>query len=78
MYIEAHFLGGEPIRDACAEACALAARLRCDVHFRFNDVTCMAFPHSYPEDLEAAWWEATESKSQHKIAAGHPRATDNG
>lgn len=78
MYIEVHFMGGESIRNACAEACALAARLRCDIHFRFNDVLCMAFPHSYFEDLEAAWHEASESKSRHKIAAGHPRSQVNG
>lgn len=78
MYIEAHFLGGEPIRNACAEACALAARMGCDVHFKFNDVTCMAFPHSYPEDLEAAWKEASESKRTYKVAAGHARSQVNG
>lgn len=78
MYIEAKFLGGEHIKTACADACALAAQLGCDVHFSFNEVTCMAFPHSSPADLEAAWHDAIASSSRYKMAAGHPRSQNNG
>lgn len=78
MYIEVHFLGGENITTACAEACALANRIGCDVHFRFNEVLCMALQQHDPKDLEAAFWDASRSKSQYKIAASHPRSSDNG
>jgi len=74
MYIEAKFLGGESIERACHDAMALANRIGCDVHFRFNDVTCMALVGQSPADLRRAWLEASGSQSQHKIATSHPRS----
>lgn len=74
MHIEVNFLGGEPIRSACIEACALATRIGCDVHFKFNDVTCMAFMHSDPADLEASWEEVSKSKRPYKVATSRERS----
>lgn len=75
MYIEVNFLGGENIENACREALALASRIGCDVHFQFNEVTCMALQGHRPEDLQAAWWDVVNSKTRHKIAASHPRSS---
>jgi hypothetical protein len=73
MYIEAKVLGGEGIEDTCRRALALATRIGCDVHFKFNDVNCMAIQGHDPKDLIASWWEAVDSKTCHKIAVSHPR-----
>lgn len=78
MYIEVQFLGGENIENACREAMALANRVGCDVHFQFNEVTCMALKGHKAEDLQASWRDAVGSKTRHKIAVSHPRASGNG
>jgi hypothetical protein len=73
MYIEAKVLGGESIEHVAHYAIALANRIQCDVHFSFNEVTCMAMVGHSPADLVASWWVAMDSKSQHKFATSHPR-----
>jgi hypothetical protein len=73
MYIEAKVMGGESIEHAAHYAIALANRIQCDVHFTFNEVTCMAIVGHYPSDLVRSWWDALQSPSQHKIATSHPR-----
>lgn len=73
MHIEAHFLGGENISNACREAIALANRVGCDVHFKFNDVKCMAFVGGRADDLEASWHAEANSSKTYKIATSRPR-----
>jgi hypothetical protein len=73
MYIEAKVLGGESIQHAAHYAIALANRIQCDVHFTFNEVTCMAMVGHCPSDLVRSWSDAMDSKSQHKFATSHPR-----
>ncbi len=77
MYLEIKVMGGENIDRVAAEACALANRIGCDVHFRFNDVLCMALQQGDPAVLVENWKAASESKSQYPIATTHPRH-DNG
>lgn len=75
MYIQVNFLGGEPIVRACTDACALANRIGCDVHFRFNDVYCMALqggdPDTLVENFQAA--QRGDGTTQHLMATTHPR-----
>jgi hypothetical protein len=73
MYIEAKFLGGEDIENACRDAIALANRIGCDVHFQFNDVTCMAMAGHRARDLLQSWREVSQTDSDHKIATSHLR-----
>ncbi len=72
MYLEVKVMGGENIERVAAEACALANRIGCDVHFKFNDVLCMALQQGDPAVLVENWKAACESKSQYPIATTHP------
>jgi hypothetical protein len=72
MYIKVEFHGGEPVARACRDACALANRIQCDVHFRFNDVYCMAIQGGDPAQLIDNFTEALQSSSSHPIATTHP------
>lgn len=73
MYIEVKFLGGEPIVLACKDACALANRIRCDVHFQFNDVYCMALQGGDPDVLVDNFQEAQRAGGRHPTATTHPK-----
>lgn len=72
MYVEVKFLGGEPIVRACRDACALANRIQCDVHFRFNDVYCMALQGGDPAQLIDNFQEAQRAGGRYPIATTHP------
>lgn len=72
MYIEVKFHGGEPIVRACRDACALANRIQCDVHFQFNDVYCMALQGGDPDVLVENFQAAQRA---HPMATSHPMAT---
>jgi len=68
LSIQVECSAGADIEMACHEAIALANHLRCCVYFKFNEVTCMAFPGSDPGSLVKNFWEASRSKFTHKIA----------
>jgi hypothetical protein len=72
MHITVEFLGGELIVRACRDACALANRIQCDVHFRFNDVYCMALQGGDPAQLIDNFTEAQRSGGRHATATTHP------
>lgn len=73
MYIEVKFHGGEPIVRACTEACALTNRICCDVHFKFNDVYCMALQGGDADVLVENFQEAARAGGAHPIATTHPK-----
>jgi hypothetical protein len=73
MWIEVHFHGGTDIQEACNRACALANRIRCDVHFKFNDVTCMALQNGDPDVLAENWRLAADRGGMYPMASTNPR-----
>lgn len=78
MYLEVKVMGGENIDHVAVEACALANRIGCDVHFTFNGVTCMALQQGDPAVLVENWKDAFGSKSQYPMASTHPRQVSAG
>lgn len=73
LYVDVGVYGGVPVEFACAEACALAERLNVTVHFKFNDVKCMAIPGGKAKDLIANWRAAASAPSNYPMASTHPR-----
>jgi Zn ribbon nucleic-acid-binding protein len=71
MSICVRFSGGDAIADACVDACALATKLGCWVEFKFNDVQCMAAPHSDPVKLADAQQRVQDSDSRYKLVVAH-------
>jgi hypothetical protein len=71
MYVTVEILGGTDIKEAAAEACALANRIGVGVQFDFNEVSCHARPGGDREALERNYHEALTSKGRIKMAFSH-------
>jgi hypothetical protein len=78
MSITVEFQGGTSIQAAAAEAVALATKMGCWVHFKFNDVRCHVSPNSDPVTLVDGFREASKPGVKYPMAFAHtkPQATN--
>ena len=62
------FNAGNSIENAFEDAIELANRVGCTMEFKFNDVTCLAYPGDNPKTGAEAYYDQLKRKLKYPIA----------
>jgi hypothetical protein len=68
MTIKSEFDPGAEIEKSFIEAVRVATILQCIIEFKFNEVTCLAYPNSDPLLGASEYFRAIKSKDRFKMA----------